>query len=98
LAAIAALVTALHAPLLAFWALTFLAVLRLVEDYVIYPRLLGRGVHLHPLAVILVVLAGAELGGVAGVFLAVPVVAVGTVAVKNWLEWREADGRAARHA
>lgn len=95
LAVIAALVTALHAPLLAFWALAFLAVLRMVEDYVIYPRLLGRGMHLHPLAIILVVLAGAELGGVAGVFLAVPVVAVGTVIVRHWLEWREADGRAA---
>ena len=36
-------------------------------------------------------MAGAELGGVAGVFLAVPVVAVGSVAVKHFLEWREAD-------
>ena len=91
LATVAVLVTALNTPILALWALAFLAVLRLVEDYVIYPRLLGGGVHLHPLAVILVVLAGAELGGGAGVFLAVPVVAVGSVAVKHFLEWREAD-------
>jgi len=98
LALVAVLVTALNTPILALRALAFLAVLRLVEDYVIYPRLLGRGVHLHPLAVILVVLAGAELGGVAGVFLAVPVVAVGSVALKHVLEWREADSQAPGNA
>ncbi len=91
LALVCVLVTALNTPILALRALAFLAVLRLVEDYVIYPRLLGRGVHLPPLAVILVVLAGAELGGVAGIFLAVPVVAVGSVAVRHFLDWRDAD-------
>ena len=30
--------------------------LRIVEDYVIYPRLIGRDIHLHPLVVILAVL------------------------------------------
>ena len=91
LAVVAALVGALHAPMLAVWAVGFLAVLRVVEDYVMYPRLLRRSVHLHPLAVILAVLAGSELDGVAGMFLAIPVVAVGSVAVRHWLEWRADD-------
>ena len=88
LATIAAVVGALEAPILALWAVGFLAILRPVEDYVIYPRLIRRGISMHPLAVIVAVLAGAGLAGVAGMFLAVPVVAVGSVAFKHWLEWR----------
>jgi predicted PurR-regulated permease PerM len=91
LATIAAVVGALEAPILALWAVGFLAVLRLVEDYVIYPRLIRRGISLHPLAVIVAVLTGAGLAGVAGMFLAVPVVAVGSVAFRHWLEWRGAE-------
>jgi len=91
LAIVAAVVGALHAPILALWAVGFLGVLRLGEDYVIYPRLLRRGIHLHPLAVILAVLAGAELDGVAGMFLSVPTVALATVVYRHWLAWRSGD-------
>jgi predicted PurR-regulated permease PerM len=90
LATLAAFVGALHAPPLALWALAFLGILRVVEDYIIYPRLIRRGTSLHPLAVIVAVLAGAGLAGVAGMFLAVPVVAVASVAFRHWLEWRAA--------
>ena len=38
LALVAALVSALHAPVLVFWVIGFLGVLRVVEDYMIYPR------------------------------------------------------------
>ncbi len=91
LAAVAATIGALHAPMLALWAVLFLSVLRLVEDYVIYPRLIRRGIHLHPLAVILAVLAGAELGGIAGMFLAVPAAAIASVVYRHWVEWRSDD-------
>jgi predicted PurR-regulated permease PerM len=80
----AATLAALHAPVLAFWVLVFLGVVRLLEDYVIYPRLVGTVIHMHPLAVILAVLAGAELGGVAGIFLSVPVVAVLSAAYEQY--------------
>ena len=30
----------------------FLGILRIVHDYVTYPRLIGQGIHLHPLVVI----------------------------------------------
>jgi predicted PurR-regulated permease PerM len=87
LAVVAALVAALHAPVLALWAVLFLALLRLVQDYVIYPRLIRRGIELHPLAIILTVLGGAELHGVAGMFLAVPVLAIATVVYRHWVGW-----------
>jgi len=86
-AVISTVLAALHAPLLALWVCGFLAVLRIVEDYVVYPRLIRHGIHLHPLAVIVAVLAGFELGGVAGIFLAIPAVAVVSVTYRHWLDW-----------
>lgn len=74
-----------------FVVLLFLGVLRVVEDYVVYPRLIGHGIHLHPLAVILAILAGAEIAGVAGIFLAIPVIAILTVSYRHWLEHRGSD-------
>jgi AI-2E family transporter len=73
------------------------AILRVVEDYVIYPHLIGRDIDLHPLVVILAVLAGVELGGIAGIFIAIPIVALVTVVGRHWLEWRgrDAEGRIA---
>ena len=94
-AVIAVVIAALHDPRLAVWTAVFLIALRLVEDYVIYPRLIGRDIHLHPLVVILAVLGGAELDGIAGVFIAVPLVALTTVAGRHWLEWRGHDAEAA---
>lgn len=72
--------------------LAFLGVLRIVQDYVLYPRIIGSGIHLHPLAVILAILAGHELAGVAGIFLAIPVIAVLTVTYRHWLEHRGSEG------
>ncbi len=79
---------------LAFLVLGFLGVLRIIEDYIVYPRLIGQGIHLHPLAVIIAILAGAELAGVAGIFLAIPVVAILTVSYRHWLEHRGSEGLA----
>jgi len=94
-AVVAALAAMLHGGFFpAFLVLAFLAVLRIVQDYVVYPRLIGQGIHLHPLAVIIAILSGAELAGVAGIFLAIPVVAILTVSYRHWLEHRGSEGLA----
>jgi predicted PurR-regulated permease PerM len=94
-AVIAAVLALLHAgPFSAFLVLVFLGVLRMVQDYWIYPRLIGQGIHLHPLAVIIAILSGAELAGIAGIFLAIPVVAILTVSYRHWLEHRGSEGLA----
>jgi predicted PurR-regulated permease PerM len=91
-AILAALLALLHFGFgMAFIVLVFLGVLRIVQDYVIYPRIIGEGIHLHPLAVILAILAGAEIAGVAGIFLAIPVIAIITVTYRNWLEHRGSE-------
>jgi predicted PurR-regulated permease PerM len=94
-AVIAAIAALLHGgPFLTLLVLLFLAVLRIVQDYVIYPRLIGQGIHLHPLAVIIAILSGAELAGVAGIFLAIPLVAILTVSYRHWLEHHGSEGLA----
>ncbi len=47
--------------------------------------------HLHPLAVILAILCGAELAGVAGIFLSIPVVAIATVSYRHWQEHKGSE-------
>ncbi len=50
-------------------------VLRMLEDQVIIPQLVGRVVRVHPLMIIFGVLTGAALGGALGLVIAVPVMA-----------------------
>jgi predicted PurR-regulated permease PerM len=54
----------------------------------------GHTLDLHPFGVVVAVLAGAELGGVAGLFLAVPVAAMLSVIVRHWLSWNNERGNA----
>lgn len=58
------------------WAvLVFLGCWRVCQDYIVGPRIYGRGLKLHPLAAVAAVLAGGELGGILGVYLAIPIAA-----------------------
>ena len=69
----------------------FLVALRLVQDYVVYPRLIRSGMHLSTLAVILTVWAGAMLAGAAGVIIAIPAAGFLSVSVRHWREYREIE-------
>jgi len=88
----ATLVTSFHSMNQAIAVLAFLGTLRFAQDYVIFPRLVRRGIHMHPLGVILAILSGAELAGIAGIFLAIPVVAVFSVIHRHLLEYRGSAG------
>jgi len=59
--------------------LIFLLAYRLIQDYIFSPHLMGSGVELHPLLVLFGVFAGAEIAGIAGTFLSVPVLALARV-------------------
>lgn len=59
-----------------WWIAAFLGIYRLFQDYVLSPHLMKKGVELHPLIVIFGVLAGGEIGGVAGIFLSIPILAI----------------------
>jgi predicted PurR-regulated permease PerM len=66
------------------WVVAFLGAWRVVQDYVISPRLLGSKVELHPLLTIFGILAGGEIAGVIGIYLSVPVIATLKIIVTRW--------------
>lgn len=59
--------------------LAFLGVWRVIQDYVVSPRVLGARVELHPLAALFGILVGGEIAGVIGVYLAIPVIATARI-------------------
>ncbi|HLM02264.1 MAG TPA: AI-2E family transporter, partial [Pyrinomonadaceae bacterium] len=65
----------LQSPWQALYTAIFLGALRIIHDYFTYPRIVRGGIHLHPLAIILSVLAGEQVAGIPGVFISIPVVA-----------------------
>jgi predicted PurR-regulated permease PerM len=65
------------------WILIFWALYRVFQDYVLNPFLMSSGVEVHPILVLFGVLAGEKLGGIAGMFFSVPLLAILKVAVTH---------------
>ena len=69
--------------------LLFLFVWRMIQDYVISPRIMGVSVELHPLAALFGILAGGEIAGVLGVYLSIPVMASLRIVWRRWRIYAE---------
>jgi predicted PurR-regulated permease PerM len=67
----------------------FLLAWRMVQDYVVSPRIMGKSMELHPLAAIFGVLAGGEMAGVLGVYLSIPVMASLRIVWRRWRLYAE---------
>ncbi|WP_346620380.1 AI-2E family transporter [Blastococcus montanus] len=67
-------------PIKALIALAIVVAVMQLEGHVLQPLLLGRAVHVHPLAVVLAIAAGLLVGGIFGALIAVPTVACANVA------------------
>lgn len=57
----------------------FLIGWRILQDYVNAPLLFGKRLEMHPLAVVIILMIGWSIGKILGMFLAIPIVAVGQV-------------------
>jgi predicted PurR-regulated permease PerM len=75
-----------EAPLIFF---AYLLVYQQVENNIIQPNVYRRTVKLHPLIVIPAILVGAQLLGVLGVLLAIPVAGAVQIVVKDWWLYRK---------
>ena len=82
-AAVGVLAAYLYSPTAGIVSLVFFIVYQQVENGVIYPWIMARKVNVNPLVVLLSVLAGAELFGILGALLAVPVSGAVLVIVKS---------------
>ncbi|EIJ78981.1 hypothetical protein PB1_15524 [Bacillus methanolicus PB1] len=55
--------------------------LQFLEGNILSPLIVGKSLHMHPLMIIFALLSGGEIGGILGLILAVPVLAVLKVAL-----------------
>lgn len=79
-------------PVKGLYAFAFLLGLRMIHDYFTYPRIVREGLHMHPILIILSILAGEQIAGIPGVFLAIPIVAVVTVFYRHIIEHKGGKG------
>jgi predicted PurR-regulated permease PerM len=75
--------------------LALILVVQQLEGNVFYPVVVGRRLQLHPVAILLALPVGAVLAGVAGAFLAGPVISVGAAVLGFARERRDAREQAA---
>jgi len=61
------------------WMIALLAIWRILIDYWIAPRVLGRELEMHPILAIFTLMVGAAVGGFAGVYFALPIAAIARV-------------------
>lgn len=71
----------LQSKWLAFKVIIAVFVIQQLEGTVISPKILGNSVGLHPLAIIIALLAGGHLFGIVGMLLAVPLAAIARILV-----------------
>ena len=77
------LMTAAAAHELTVQTALFYVALTQVNHNIVYPALVGKSLHLHPVAVILGVVFGGEILGAAGMFLAVPFIVIVKIVITD---------------
>ncbi len=90
LASLPAILISLTQPFpLVLYVIVFFVVMQVVENNVLAPRITGAAVGLHPVAALLAIVIGADLGGVVGALFAVPVAGIASVLIAaGWKAWR----------
>ncbi len=71
--------------------LAFFAVYQQIENHVLQPVIYGHTVQLSPLAILMAVLIGAEVAGVVGVLVAIPIAGTVQIFVLDWQSRRRPD-------
>jgi predicted PurR-regulated permease PerM len=67
---------AIH-PISALWVAGLFLFIHQIEGHIVVPNVMGSALRLHPLLVIFGLLAGGEIYGLPGIFVALPLLAVG---------------------
>ena len=85
LAAIPAVITGfLMSPLIGISIIALYIIVQQIESHIIVPVVMKKAVGLSPLVVVVALLIGAELGGIFGLLLAVPVTTVCAELLNDW--------------
>jgi predicted PurR-regulated permease PerM len=85
-------------PISAIWVTLLFLAIHQIEGHIVVPTIMGSALRLHPLLVIFGLLAGAEIYGLPGALIALPLLATGRAAWEFFSErielepWREGGG------
>ncbi len=85
----AVLIGLLSSPVLGFSALVFYVIAHQVEAHIVAPQVMKHSAGLSPVALILAILIGLELGGAIGIILSVPITMMLSVFVEDILVKRQ---------
>lgn len=58
-------------------------IIQIIEGNIVSPQVVGRKLHMHPLFIILALLVGGQVAGIAGLILAVPIFAILKVIIQH---------------
>lgn len=74
-------------PFMALKVVLVIFVVQQIDGNIIHPKLMSGKVGLHPLWVVFALLAGGELGGILGMFLAIPVAAIIRIIIRDFYHY-----------
>ena len=72
----AVIVAALYSWKTALIVIAFIFILQQIEGHILSPFIVGKSLAMHPIMIIIAILLGVEIGGVVGLILAVPILAI----------------------
>jgi len=73
-------------PISLIWVTILFLIIHQVEGHIVVPKVMGSALRLHPLLVIFGLLAGGELYGLAGILVALPLLAAGRAVYEYFSE------------
>ncbi|KRM52628.1 AI-2E family transporter [Ligilactobacillus araffinosus] len=65
-----------------FWVIVVCIIVQQLDGNLVYPNVIGKSLHLHPLTIIIILLVAGNIAGLLGMILGVPLYAVTKVVVK----------------
>lgn len=78
-----------NSPVQALMVVVLYIVIQQLENQIIVPKVMQKSVGLNPLVVIVVMLIGAKIGGIAGIILAVPTATIIKIFLSDFFEERK---------
>lgn len=85
------LVTLLDSPEKALWVLIVVVVVQTIDAYLLSPKILGNLLKVSPFWILLGVILGGGMFGMAGMLLGAPAMAIAAGLVQKFLAWRKAQ-------
>ncbi|SCU31032.1 permease [Staphylococcus xylosus] len=85
----AAIIGIIQSPTTFIWVCIITLVAQQLEGNVITPNVMGKSLNIHPLTIIVVILAAGNLGGFGLILVAVPLYAIIKTIVRNVFQYRQ---------